>query len=220
MANETEKPSVAQENTDANVETEQSASTTEAKSPEEKLTDVLDGKKDTGKPEAEEGADKDGLEAKPELVDDAWEPTLPEGVKLDEGMLQESRELLKGLPKETAQKLADFQMAQAQKQQEATREAWEKQVKAWEDELKSDPEFKDGFEKKQAVAEKGYRELFTPEEREYLTKSGLSSYLFRAMYKAGQKIAEPSGEVEGKTGKLPPGDKYERFEKLFTPNGK
>ena len=212
MANETEKSTVAQENTDANVETEQSTSTTETKgtqSAEEKMTGVLEGKKDEGKPETKEAA-KD--ESKPDVVDDSWEPTLPEGVKLPEEVLKDSRELLKGLPKEQAQKLADYQVKQAAKQQEATREAWEKQVKAWEDGVKADPEFKDDFGKKQGIAEKAFKEFFSPEERDYLVKTGISSYLFKAMYKVGLKVAEPSGEVEGKTGKQPVGgDAYDRL---------
>lgn len=157
-------------------------------------------------------------EEAPEEIPDDWTPALPEWAKVDDAAISEARGLMKemGLSKENAQKLVDFQTKQGQSMQEAQVKAWEAQVKAWEDGVKADPEFKQGFDEKRATAERAFKELFSPEERKYLADTGLSSYLFRAMYRAGVKLAEPTGEVEGQTGKKQQsGDPVERLSGLF-----
>jgi len=166
---------------------------------------------------AEEKPEEKKQDAPAEIGDD-WKPALPDGAKVDEGVLTEAKGLFREmkLSPENAQKLVDFQTRQVQASQEAQRAAWESQVKAWEDGVKADPEFKQDFDAKRATAERGFRELFTPEERKYLADTGLSSYLFRAMYRAGVKVAEPSGEAEGKTGKQQQSsDPVERLSGLY-----
>ena len=199
---------------------------TEVKTPEQKLEETIakgteEGTKepDAKQPDAKSDEDK-GQESKG-LPDD-WTPKLPEGVKLDDGAFAEIRSTLKdmGLSPDNAQKLVDYQLKTMEDARKQSVDNWEKQVKEWETAIKESPDFKDGFEQKQAVAEGAYKEFFTPEEREYLTKSGLASYLFPAMYKIGKKVAEPA-TVDGKG--LPPkrlsgNDPHERLSGLYGGN--
>lgn len=213
------------ENTAVPQETTEGQTETEVQSAEEKMTEQFtkeEGKEttqtegettDEGKPAEEDKAD----EAEVPIGDD-WTPTLPEGTSIDEDAIKEARTLLKemGLSSDKAQKLAEFHIKQVQAIQAKTAEAWEKQVSDWESAVKKDPMFKDNFEAKKVIAEKGFKELFSPEEREWLSKTGISSYLFRAMYKAGESIAEPQGEIESKRGKMPRSeDPYAGLETMF-----
>ena len=213
------------ENTAVPQETTEGQTETEVQSAEEKMTEQFteeEGKEttqtegetaDEGKPAEEDKAD----EAEVPIGDD-WTPTLPEGTSIDEDAIKEARTLLKemGLSSDKAQKLAEFQIKQVQAIQAKTAEAWEKQVSDWESAVKKDPMFKDNFEAKKVIAEKGFKELFSPEEREWLSKTGISSYLFRAMFKAGESIAEPQGEIESKRGKMPRSeDPYAGLETMF-----
>lgn len=155
---------------------------------------------------------------KEEVIGDDWMPTLAEGMSVDEEALKEARTILKemGISSEKAQKLAEFQAKQVETIRTKTAEAWEKQVSAWETDVKKDPLFKDDFEAKKVIAEKGFKELFSPEERQWLSETGISSYLFRAMFKAGERIAEPQGEIESKKGKMPRSDDpYAGLEAVF-----
>ena len=213
------------ENTAVPQETTEGQTETGVQSAEEKMTEQFtkeEGKEttqtegetaDEGKPAEEDKPDETEVP-----IGDDWTPTLPEGTSIDEDTIKEARTLLKemGLSSDKAQKLAEFQIKQVQAIQAKTAEAWEKQVSDWESAVKKDPMFKDNFEAKKVIAEKGFKELFTPEEREWLSKTGISSYLFRAMFKAGESIAEPQGEIESKRGKMPRSDDpYAGLETMF-----
>jgi hypothetical protein len=216
MANEAEPIKGAQENTEAPADGEKAP---EAKSAEEKLADLhVDGKepsKDEGTPPPQE---KKKDEKPIEGIPDDWKPTLPEGSSFDDKQLSEARTFLKELKvsPEQAQKLAEYQMRQTESARDAVRESWEKQVKAWEDALRSDPEFKDGFAEKESVAQAAFKEFFTEEERKYLVSAGLTPFLFRGLYKVGLKVAEPSKIPEGKNrpGRSD-GDPYKGLERMF-----
>ena len=195
-----------------NTEAEPAIQTTE-----EKLSEQFSENEAVVTTPAEGEAEVKAEDVPPELGDD-WIPTLPEGVSVDEVALKEARTLMKEmkLSPDNAQKLAEFQSKQVQAMQAKTAEAWEKQVSTWEADVKNDPAFKDDFEGKRVIAEKGFKALFSAEEREWLSKTGMSSYLFRAMYKAGEKIAEPMGEIESKAGKLQrSADPYKNLEQVF-----
>ena len=213
------------ENTAVPQETTEGQTETGVQSAEEKMTEQFT--KEEGKETTQTGGEtadevKPAEEDKPDETEvpigDDWTPTLPEGTSIDEDTIKEARTLLKemGLSSDKAQKLAEFQIKQVQAIQAKTAEAWEKQVSDWESAVKKDPMFKDNFEAKKVIAEKGFKELFTPEEREWLSKTGISSYLFRAMFKAGESIAEPQGEIESKRGKMPRSDDpYAGLETMF-----
>lgn len=168
----------------------------ETKTPEQKLEETMTKKEEAPK---EDGADPGKTEEPVAEITDDWKPKLPEGVNLDEAAFKEAKGLLKEmkLSPDNAQKLTDYQIKIMQDMQETSHRNWQNQIKEWDDSIKNDPEFKDGFEKKKAVADLAYNEFFTAEERDYLTKLGVSSYLFRALYKAGSKIAEPQKIPEG-----------------------
>ena len=168
----------------------------ETKTPEQKLEETMTKKDEAPKDDGAEPGKKE--EPVVEITDD-WKPKLPEGVNLDEAAFKDARVLLKEmkLSPDNAQKLTDYQIKIMQDMQETSNRNWQNQIKEWDDSIKNDPEFKDGFEKKKAVADLAYNEFFTAEERDYLTKLGVSSYLFRALYKAGSKIAEPQKIPEG-----------------------
>ena len=208
---EIENTSVPQENTEGQTEQTQTS--------DEKAEGLFteEGEPVTPKEEAPAEGEKEDVKAD-ETVGDDWKPELPEGMSVDEEAIKEARTLLKemGISPDKAQKLAEFQAKQVETIRTKTAEAWEKQVSAWETDVKKDPLFKDDFEAKKVIAEKGFKELFSPEERQWLSETGISSYLFRAMFKAGERIAEPQGEIESKKGKMPRSDDpYAGLEAVF-----
>ena len=171
------------------------------KTPEQKLAEQMTDKGGEKKPDGTpEDKAPDGDKQPPAAIGDDWKPTLPEGATLDDAALTEARTTLKGLGlnAEQAQKAVDAHLAMTRKADEARVEAWKSQVAAWEGDIKARPEFKDGFEQKQAIANRAFSEFFDETERKYLADSGIASYLFPAMYKAGLKIAEPQAEADGK----------------------
>ena len=214
---EIENTSVPQENTEGQTEQTQ----TSDEKAEELFTE--EGAPVTPKEGAPAEGDKAAEGEKEEVkadepVGDDWRPEIPEGMSVDEEALKEARTLLKemGLSPDKAQKLAEFQAKQVENIRTKTAEAWEKQVSAWETDVKKDPLFKDDFEAKKVIAEKGFKELFSPEERQWLSETGISSYIFRAMFKAGERIAEPQGELESKRGNKPrSSDPYVGLEGMF-----
>lgn len=145
---------------------------------EEKMSEQFgkEEKVSEGTKEAEpskEEAPKEDDAPKEEVIGDDWMPTLAEGMSVDEEALKEARTILKemGISSEKAQKLAEFQAKQVETIRTKTAEAWEKQVSAWETDVKKDPLFKDDFEAKKVIAEKGFKELFSPEERQWLSET-------------------------------------------------
>jgi len=214
---ENENTTVPQENTEGQIEEQTQTS-------DEKAEGLFkeEGAPDTPKEDVPAEGDKAEGEKEEvkadEPVGDDWMPELPEGMSVDEEALKEARTLLKemGLTPDKAQKLAEFQAKQVENIRTKTAEAWEKQVSEWETSVKNDPLFKDDFNSKKAIAEKGFKELFTQEERKWLSETGISSYIFRAMFKAGERIAEPQGELESKRGNKPrSSDPYVGLEGMF-----
>ena len=207
---EIENTSVPQENTEGQTEQTQTS--------DEKAEGLFTEEGAPVTPKEEAPADGDKEVKADEIVGDDWKPELPEGVSVDEEAIKEARTLLKemGISPDKAQKLAEFQAKQVEAIRTKTAEAWEKQVSEWESNVKNDPLFKDDFDAKQAIAEKGFKELFSPEERKWLAETGISSYIFRAMFKAGERIAEPQGELESKRGNKPrSSDPYVGLEDMF-----
>jgi len=188
----------------------------ETKTAEQKLEETMKQKEEAPK---EEGADPDKKEETALEITDDWKPKLPEGMILDEAVFKEAKDLLKEmkLSPDNAQKLTDYQIKIMQDMQETTYRNWQNKIKEWDEGIKNDPEFKDNFDKKKAVADLAYNEFFTADERDYLTKLGVSSYLFRALYKVGLKVAEPqtvpSGTASGQKAKYK--DSFEGLTGLF-----
>ena len=186
--------------------------------PEQKLAEQMTDKGGDKKPDAKpEDKAPDGDKQAPAPIGDDWKPTLPEGAALDDATLKEARTTLKGmgLNAEQAQKAVDAHLAMTRKADEARAEAWKAQVAAWEEGIKARPEFKDGFEQKQAIANRAFNEFFDDTERKYLADSGIASYLFPAMYKAGLKIAEPQREPDGKPANGAEGTAVQRLATAF-----
>ena len=214
---ENENTTVAQVDTEAQVEEQTQTSDEKAEGLfTEEGAPVTPKEEAPAKGDNAEG-EKEDVKAD-EVVGDDWMPEIPEGMSVDEEALKEARTLLKemGLSPDKAQKLAEFQAKQVESIRTKTAEAWEKQVSEWESNVKNDPLFKDDFDAKKAIAEKGFKELFSPEERKWLAETGISSYIFRAMFKAGERIAEPQGELESKRGNKPrSSDPYVGLEGMF-----
>jgi hypothetical protein len=120
---------------------------------------------------------------------------LPEGVKADVETLDAFKAAAKGLKltNEQAQKLVDFNLAAAKKQQERAAQQWEQQKKAWEGELKSDPEFGgQNFASNMDFAQKAAKQFGGDALVKVLEDTGLGRHpvLVKALSAVGKAIAD------------------------------
>ena len=172
-----------------------------------KPEDAADPEAAAGEGEGEgEGEDKadDPADTVPE--DGKYELTMPDGVEIDQALMDEIAPQFKelGLTTKQAQSLADkFIAAQASKA-EAQAQGWAKTVSDWVDQAKADPEIGgakwDGTVK---TASGLVGKFGTPELKEYFNASGAGNHpeMIRFMAKVGAMISEDNPAISENPGK-------------------
>lgn len=163
---------------------------------------------DKGKPAAKEPGD-----TVPE--DGKYDLTMPDGVELDQELLDELGPEFKelGLTNAQAQKLADKFIAKQQARAKAQGEDWAKTISDWADKAKADEEIGGAKWDDTVKAASGVVNRFgTPELKEYLNASGGGNHpeMIRFMAKVGALIGEdnpaisenPGGKVKQDTASI------------------
>lgn len=120
---------------------------------------------------------------------------LPEGVNLDNAMLEKASPLFKelGLSQDQAQMVVGLYADKMQETAQGQVDAFSQQVTDWESAAKADKEFGgDKFDENLSVAKLGMEKLGTPELKDFLEKSGAGSHpeVLRAFYRAGALLRE------------------------------
>ena len=143
-----------------------------------------------------EGDDKD-------VAPEQYEFQKPEGVEIAEPVIDAFSKVAKdlNLSQDAAQKLMDeVAPAIAQHQNEALKQ----QIKAWQDELRSDPEFGgDKLQENLGIANKAFKQFFSDAERAEINRSGLGDWapLVRAMHRVGKAMSQDNFVVGDGTAK-------------------
>lgn len=122
---------------------------------------------------------------------------MPEGVTLDEGMLEVFAPAMKdlGLTQEQAQGLVNIQAQQVQAQQQGQVDAFSQQLEGWITDAKSDKEYGgDKFDESSATALQAVEAFGTPELKTMMETYGVGNHpeMIRFMYRVGQAIKEDS----------------------------
>jgi len=120
---------------------------------------------------------------------------MPEGVELDSALLTEAAPLFKelGLTQDQAQKLVDFQAAQAKASSESSVDAFNQLMNDWQTQSKNDKEFGgDNFEESVGIARQAIDKFGTPELKQLLEEHGVGNHpeVIRFMVKVGKLTAE------------------------------
>lgn len=146
-------------------------------------------------------ADKKEEAKVPEKYED-WK--LPEGFKLADGVGEKVNTLFKelGMSQESGQKLVDFYAANLKEAQDRPLKVWQDQQKAWQDEIKADPEIGGKLDHVRVTVSKAIDtlgpELAQPfREAMDVTGAGNHPAFIRAFYALAQKVTEP-GPVRGR----------------------
>ena len=168
-------------------------------------------------PKAEGEQPAEGADAKPEdeaKPDDAdvvpedgkYDLTMPEGVEVDQAMLDQFAPTFKelGLTTQQAQALAD-KFIEAQNQRgEAQQQGWAQTVEGWVDQAKADPEIGGAKWDSTVQTASGIVKRFGNDAfREYLNASGAGNHpeMIRFMAKVGAMIGEDRPAVSENPGK-------------------
>ena len=161
---------------------------------------------DKTKPAAADDKKDDAADKVPE--DGKYALTMPEGVELDQALLDdlgpEFKEL--GLTNSQAQKLADKFIASQQAKAEKAGENWSATITKWADDAKADKEIGgDKWDATVSASQRAVKTLGTPALREYLNASGGGNHpeLIRFMAKVGAMIKEDSPAGGGEGGNKP-----------------
>lgn len=129
---------------------------------------------------------------------------MPEGVELDQGDLAKFTDVAKELklPADAAKKLVDIAAAR----EVARAEAFAKQVEAWGNEVKADPEL--GKPENLALAKKFVDTFGDDGLRDLLNSTGMGNHpaVVRALFKAGKAISEDTFVAGRSGGNAPPRD--------------
>lgn len=133
-------------------------------------------------------------------IPETYSFTVPEGMTLDQGVVDSFTPLAKelGLTQANAQKLADWYAGQTK----ASQEAFTKQQDAWYEEVAKDKDLGgENFEANRKDANEAFTKLAKPEDIEWLKSSGLANFppLMRLMLQSHKFMAEDKF-VAGKEG--------------------
>lgn len=175
-----------------------------SKSDEENATAKAEHDKAKPAPKSDDPADKVPEDGKYAL-------TMPEGVEVDQALLDELGPEFKelGLTNAQAQKLADKFIASQQAKAEKQGEAWSSTVTKWADDAKADKDIGgDKWEATVSASQRAVKQFGTPALREYLNASGGGNHpeLIRFMAKVGSMIKEDSPAGSGAEGSGKPAD--------------
>ena len=157
---------------------------------EEKEEAVEEDKADSEKEEEKEEEEQE--DKAPESYEDF---TLPEGVELDQQLMDQFTPLAKelNLTQEQAQKLVDLQTQSLVQEQEARVKEWETQVETWQKEAKDDKEIggKD-FKENLGLAKKALDQFGNDELKSFMDYSGAGNNpeVIRFFVKLGKALNE------------------------------
>ncbi len=120
---------------------------------------------------------------------------LPEGVELNEGLLEKAGPMFKDLDltQEQAQKLVDFQAELSEQNEQGIVEAFNKQVETWQTESKNDKEFGgEKFDENLATAKLTMEKFGTPEFSKLMDDHAVSNHpeMIRFMWNIGKLLKE------------------------------
>ena len=171
-------------------------------------TEATEAEGEAAEAEGEDTSD-DPADTVPE--DGKYDIKMPEGVELDQTLLDEIAPQFKelGLTTKQAQSLADKFIAAQEKRATEQSQGWAKTVSDWVDTAKADPEIGgakwDGTVK---VASGVVGKFGTPELKEYLNASGAGNHpeMIRFMAKVGAVISEDNPAISENPGKPAPRD--------------
>lgn len=141
-------------------------------------------------------------------ADGKYALTMPEGVEVDQALLDELGPEFKelGLTTAQAQKLADKFIASQQAKAEKQGETWAGTISKWADDAKADKDIGgDKWDGTVSASRRAVDKLGTPELREYLNASGGGNHpeLIRFMAKVGSMLKEDSPAGGGEGGSKP-----------------
>jgi len=164
-----------------------------------------------------EGSNPEGEGSNPEgeVSDKSDEPltvesfTAPEGMELDQGLMNEVLPLFNeaGLSKEQSQKLVDAYAGKIQAVEQARLDTFTQQKKEWVEQSKTDSEFGgDSFNENIAAAKSAMDKFGTPELTKLMDDFGVGNHpeMIRFMVRVGRQTQEdvPGGgtpQSDGKT---------------------
>ena len=141
-------------------------------------------------------ADKGDADAGEEGESDSYSDfTLPEGMELDQEMLNAFTPALKemGLTQEQVQGLVDVQAKLVQEQHQKQIDAHSQQVEQWGEDASTDKEYGgDNFEQSAGLAQKAIDTFGTPELKTVLEDYGFGNHpeLVRLLYRVGKAMGE------------------------------
>jgi hypothetical protein len=192
---------------------------TESNEPGGVTPPVVDPPADPNAPPVTPPADPNAPPAEPpktpEGAPEKYEFKLPDGVELDQALIDEVTPVFKelNLTQEQAQKLVDLQARNMQRVNESIAKQFTDTVQAWAESTKKDPEFAGvDYEKKIGIAVKGITAHGTPELRKLMDETGIGNHpeMIRMFYKLGLEVKEPS-LVDGPPKNTTPADKAKLF---------
>jgi hypothetical protein len=154
-----------------------------------------------------DGDNADGNDTKDSSLEAYADFTLPEGMTLNDGLLEQAAPLFKelGLNQEQAQKLVDFQAAQVEAGQQGQMDAFNQLKNDWVDQAKKDPEIGgDKFDETIGIAKEAMTKFGSEGLTKLLNDFGMGNHpeMIRFMANVGKLTKEDSpGETGNPVGK-------------------
>ena len=154
-----------------------------------------------------EGDNADGNDTTDSSLETYADFTLPEGVTLNEGLLEQAAPLFKelGLNQEQAQKLVDFQASQVEAGQQGQMDAFNQLKNDWVDQAKKDPEIGgEKFDENIGIAKEALTKFGSEGLTKLLNDFGMGNHpeMIRFMAKVGrltkEDVPDDSGNPVGK----------------------
>jgi hypothetical protein len=175
------------------------ASTVEKESTEDKGTADVEGEAPAAD-KADDGAETD--DTKDSSLEAYADFTLPEGMTLNEGLLDQAAPLFKelGLNQEQAQKLVDFQAQQVEASQQGQMDSFNQLKSDWVDQAKADPEIGgDKFDETVGVAKEAIAKFGNEGLSKLLNDFGMGNHpeVIRFMAKVGRLTKEDNPDDSG-----------------------
>lgn len=161
------------------------------------ITDQGEQNPEGEQPTGEEAGGDD--QASPETYSDF---TLPEGVELDEKLMNEVKPLFEevGMTKDQAQKFVDLHAKVVQEGARQQAEQFSELVNGWQKQAKADKEFGgDKFDENVGVARSAVDKLGTPEFKQLMEDHGVGNHpeMIRFMWNVGKLMKEDTPGQSG-----------------------
>jgi hypothetical protein len=175
------------------------ALTAETESTEDKGTADVEGEAPAAD-KADDGAETD--DTKDSSLEAYADFTLPEGMILNEGLLEQAAPLFKelGLNQEQAQKLVDFQAQQVEASQQGQMDSFNQLKNDWVEQAKKDPDIGgDKFDETVGVAKQAIAKFGNEGLNKLLNDFGMGNHpeIIRFMAKVGRLTQEDNPDDTG-----------------------